>query len=81
MNQDEQFLEFQRALEADPENIVLSERLRAHKRRIEASPHFAVMSCIHGNQEALEAVFSDMERTYNIFACTECSNQTKHMMK
>ncbi|MBI4021047.1 MAG: hypothetical protein HY369_02295 [Candidatus Aenigmarchaeota archaeon] len=29
----------------------------------------------------MKSVFSDMERTYAIYACISCSNQTKMMLK
>ena len=51
-----------RDLTADPDDPAAAARLYAEARRTAAEDHFAIIACINGNLEALEAVFADIDR-------------------
>ena len=51
-----------RDLTADPDDPAAAACYKAELRRRGSADHFAVIACIHGNLEALEAVFADIDR-------------------
>lgn len=58
---DELVEQLRREHEADPQDQTKRKRFRAALKRSNPT-HFAVLSCIHSNLEALEAVFADIDR-------------------